>query len=235
MSELGYKVTRHAYGLQTAFQAEYGEGGAVVAYNAEYDALPEIGHACGHNLIATSSLAAFIGTARVLAAVGGPGRVRILGTPAEEGGGGKIDLIEAGAYKDVDACLMGHPGPKAPGKPWDCVVLPRCMAKVGISVTFKGASAHAGYAPWLGMNALDAAVAAYTSIAMLRQQTPPNERIHAIIDKGGDRVNIIPHISEMTIFNRAESAADAEKTLTKTLGCVEGAAKATGCEIEIKK
>jgi len=105
----GINVTPHAYGLETAFEAEYGQGGRVVAFNVEYDALPGIGHACGHNLITTGSLAAFFGVVGALKKHGIPGRVRAIGTPAEEGGGGKIKLIDAGAYKNIDACLMTHP------------------------------------------------------------------------------------------------------------------------------
>lgn len=201
-----------------------------MAYNAEYDALPDIGHACGHNLIATSSLAAFLSTAKVLADRNLPGRVRLIGTPAEEDGGGKIDLIEAGAYKDVDACLMGHPGPA--DQAWHNVILPRVMARSSTRVTFKGVNAHAGNAPWLGKNALDAAVAAYTNIAMLRQQTPPNQRLHAIISKGGDRPNIIPHLTELSLYARAETAQDLEKTCKRIVDCCEGAAKAAGCDVE---
>ncbi|KAL6228668.1 hypothetical protein BDW75DRAFT_246467, partial [Aspergillus navahoensis] len=160
LEKLGYSVTRHAYGLKTSFEAEVGTGGGLIVYNAEYDALPEIGHACGHNLIATSSLAAFLATAEAIKAHQIEGRVRLLGTPAEEGGGGKIELLKAGAYNGVDACLMGHPGPRHQG---DGVVIARCMARAGATITFRGVNAHAGNAPWLGRNALDAAVAAYTN------------------------------------------------------------------------
>ena len=232
LSAFGYKITRHAYGLKTAFQAEFGKGGAVIAYNAEYDALPDIGHACGHNLIATSSLAAFLGTARYLEDNLIPGRVRLIGTPAEEDGGGKIDLINAGAYADVDACLMGHPGPADQGGGWNNVVMPRVMARSIAKVTFKGINAHAGNAPWLGKNALDAAVAAFTNLAMLRQQTPPNQRLHAIISKGGDRPNIIPHLTELSLYARAETSEALEKTCKRVIECCEGAATAAGCSVE---
>jgi amidohydrolase len=229
LSALGYKVTRHAYNLQTAFEAEYGHGGAVVAYNAEYDALPNIGHACGHNLIATSSLGAFLATAEALSKARLPGRVRLIGTPAEEDGGGKIDLIRAGAYKDVDACLMGHPGSGDGG--WDNIILPRLMARASVKITFTGVSAHAGNAPWQGLNALDAAVASYSNISMLRQQTPPSQRIHAIISNGGDRPNIIPYLTEISLYARAETLTDLEKTCERIVECCEGGAKAAKCEV----
>jgi len=115
MNKLGHNVTRHAYGLDTSFEVEFGQGGALVIFNAEYDALPGLGHACGHNLIATCSIAAFLATVELLRS-GLEGRVRLLGTPAEENGGGKIRLIKAGAYDGADACLMAHPvGNVSPG------------------------------------------------------------------------------------------------------------------------
>ncbi|KAF6513802.1 hypothetical protein HZS61_007127 [Fusarium oxysporum f. sp. conglutinans] len=109
MHRLGYNVKRSAYGIQTSFEVESGQNGKLIVFNAEYDALPGLGHACGHNLIATSSIAAFIATAETIRSLNIPGRVRLLGTPAEEGGGGKVHLIKAGAYEGVDACLMAHP------------------------------------------------------------------------------------------------------------------------------
>jgi amidohydrolase len=226
-------VTRHAYGLKTSFVAEFGTGGALIVYNAEMDALPGMGHACGHNLIATSSLAAFLATAEALHADGGEGRVRILGTPAEEDGGGKIDLLRAGAYKDVDACLMGHPGPGGPAIPIKGVANGKGMARAGVTATFKGVNAHAGNAPWQGRNALDAAVAAYNSISMLRQQITPNQRVHAIISKGGERPNIIPDLTEIELYARAESNTDLEDTCQRLIGCFEGAAKGAGCTVEL--
>ncbi|GAB1201466.1 hypothetical protein APSETT445_000040 [Aspergillus pseudonomiae] len=229
LESLGYSVTRHAYGLKTSFEVEVGTGGGLIVYNAEFDALPEIGHACGHNLIATSSLAAFLATAEAINTNQIEGRVRLLGTPAEEGGGGKIELLKAGAYKGVDACLMGHPGP---GVAVDGVAAARCMARGGATVTFRGVSAHAGNAPWLGHNALDAAVAAYSNMAMLRQQVAPNQRIHAIISKGGDKPNVIPHLTELQFFVRAETDTDLRDTVQRVTACCEGAAKAAGCTVD---
>ncbi|KAE8404919.1 hypothetical protein BDV37DRAFT_271126 [Aspergillus pseudonomiae] len=229
LESLGYSVTRHAYGLKTSFEVEVGTGGGLIVYNAEFDALPEIGHACGHNLIATSSLAAFLATAEAINTNQIEGRVRLLGTPAEEGGGGKIELLKAGAYKGVDACLMGHPGP---GVAVDGVAAARCMARGGATVTFRGVSAHAGNAPWLGHNALDAAVAAYSNMAMLRQQVAPNQRIHAIISKGGDKPNVIPHLTELQFFVRAETDMDLRDTVKRVTACCEGAAKAAGCTVD---
>jgi amidohydrolase len=180
-------------------------------------------------------MAAFLATAEAIKKHQIEGRVRLLGTPAEEGGGGKIELLKAGAYEGVDACLMGHPGPRFPGQGMkDGVVVARCMARAGVDVTFHGVNAHAGNAPWLGRNALDAVVAAYTSIAMLRQQTIPNQRIHAIISKGGDKPNVIPHLTKMQLFVRSETDADTEKTCRRSVDACEGAAKAAGCSVEFK-
>ncbi|KAF3401946.1 Peptidase M20 domain-containing protein 2 [Penicillium rolfsii] len=234
LEDLGYSVTRHSYGLRTSFEAEVGTGGALVVYNAEMDALPGMGHACGHNLIATSSFAAFLATAEALRADGGEGRVRILGTPAEEDGGGKIDLLRAGAYQGVDACLMGHPGPGGSKVPIDGIANGKCMARASVTATFKGVNAHAGNAPWQGRNALDAAVAAYNSISMLRQQITPNQRIHAIIAKGGERPNVIPDLTVIELYARAESSADLEDTCQRLIGCFEGAARGAGCTVELE-
>lgn len=231
LEKLGYTVTRHAYGLETAFEVEVGTGGGLIVYNAEYDALPEIGHACGHNLIAASSLAAFLATAEAVREHNIEGRVRLLGTPAEEGGGGKIELLKAGAYQGVDACLMGHPGPRHQG---DGVVFARCMARAGTTVTFHGVNAHAANAPWLGRNALDAAVAAYTSISMLRQQVAPNQRIHAIIAKGGDKANVIPHLTQIELYMRAETDTELQDTRGRVIACCEGAAKGAGCTVDFE-
>ncbi|KAI5300004.1 hypothetical protein KEM55_000543 [Ascosphaera atra] len=231
---LGYTVRRHAYGLETSFEAELqvGEGGGLLVYNAEYDSLPGIGHACGHNLIATSSIAAFVLTAEAMKANGIAGTVRLLGTPAEETEGGKIKLIEAGAFKGVDACLMGHPVPKV--APVHGVVSPGMNACTHATVTFHGLNAHAGNAPWLGKNALDAAVQAYTSMSMLRQQIEPSQRIHAIITKGGDKPNIIPHLTEMEVVARAQKTEPMEETVKRLNACFEGAAAAAGCTVDIE-
>lgn len=199
VESLGYQVTRHAYGLDTSFEASYGSEGRLIVFNAEYDALPSIGHACGHNLIATSSIAAFIATAEALRTSNIPGRVRLLGTPAEESGGGKIKLIKAGAYHGVDACLMAHPGPSEmrrmsanAGAAVDGVSAHRSLARKQVKVDFFGKNAHAGLNPWDGTNALDAVVASYVNISLLRQQIPSTARIHGVIRQGGKEPNIIP-------------------------------------------
>lgn len=238
LERLGYQVTRHAYGLATSFEASYGSGGRVIVFNAEYDALPGIGHACGHNLIATSSIAAFIATAEALKNSNAPGRVRLLGTPAEESGGGKIKLIKAGAYRGVDACLMAHPGPADMKKmstsatpSVDGVSATRSLARKQVKVDFIGKNAHAGLNPWDGRNALDAVVASYVNISLLRQQLPPTARIHGVIRQGGNEPNIIPDSASLEYFIRDSTASSVDNLAKKVEQCFQAGAIATGCEV----
>lgn len=187
----GWKVTPHAHGLETAYRAEFehrSDGLAsdkvpVIGFNSEMDALPGIGHACGHNLIAIAGVAASLSVAVALVKNNVSGRVILLGTPAEEAYGGKIDLLKRGAYKDMDACLMLHPAPM------DSVG--KMIAVMHIYVHYTGQTAHAGAAPWEGINAQDAGVLAYTNISALRQQIKPDCRVHGIIQ--GD--NWAPNVS----------------------------------------
>lgn len=240
MEELGYTVTRHAYGLKTSFEVECGKGGRVVVFNAEYDALPGIGHACGHNLIATSSIASFIATAEAVRRNEISGRVRLLGTPAEESGGGKIRLIEAGAYKGVDACIMAHPG-AAPAThkessqgqtALDGVAATGSLARKKVHVTFKGKNAHAGLNPWDGTNALDAVVASYINISLLRQQLPTTARVHGVIRKGGLAPNLIPDEASLEYFIRDSSAAALNELAKRVNACFKAGAEATGCALD---
>ncbi|KAL2015727.1 hypothetical protein VTK56DRAFT_4898 [Thermocarpiscus australiensis] len=235
LRSLGFEVKPHAYGLETAFSAEAGSGGRLLIFNAEYDALPGIGHACGHNLIASSSLASFLGVAAALKASGLPGRVRLLGTPAEEGGGGKLKLIEAGAYKGAAACLMVHPGPGHKlSPPVRGVARVRMLANVKVRVHFTGREAHAAIAPWDGVNALDAVCLSYNAISMLRQQIRPYERIHGVFRSAGDRPNVTPADCCVEYYVRSETRAQAEALWQRVLRCFEGAAVATGCEMRVE-
>ncbi|KAL2841436.1 hypothetical protein BJY01DRAFT_9396 [Aspergillus pseudoustus] len=241
----GFTVRRHAYGLDTAFEIEYTHGdaanGRVLAFNAEIDALPGIGHACGHNLIATSSIAAFIATCEAMKALA-PDQlnytVRLLGTPAEESGGGKIKLLDKGAYEDIDACLMLHPSPSPPSRP---NLLSLATAPAGgflandkVRVTYTGKPAHAAAAPWEGVNALDAVVAAYVNISLLRQQILPTERVHGIIVNGGDRPNIIPWSASVDYYIRSPTVATLNPLTDKVVKCFEAAAVATGCKVDFE-
>ncbi|KAF7555667.1 hypothetical protein G7Z17_g1963 [Cylindrodendrum hubeiense] len=202
----GLDVVSHAYGLETSFLAEYGNGGRLVVFCAEYDALEGMGHACGHNLIATSSIAAFLGVVGELKRTKALGRVRLLGCPAEEGGGGKIKLIKAGAFKDVDAALMLHPIPPVNNSSSpDGVAYGTCLAGYRFKAIFKGKAAHAGSMPWLGNNALDAATLTYNAVSMLRQQVTPTDRINIIIREGGLSSNII---TDKTTIQAMEPYAD---------------------------
>jgi amidohydrolase len=233
----GFAVERKTYGLDTSFEARIGSGGRLVIFCAEYDALPQIGHACGHNLIATSSLAAFIGAAKALGALGVPGRLRILGTPAEEGGGGKAKLIDAGAFnppEDVAAAMMAHP-----------MASHQFGGRVGVSglagfkliashkfrVEFSGKPAHAAGEPWNGLNALDAAVAAYSNVALLRQQIRPDERIHGVIEVGGTVPNVITEYTRMNWNVRSPTILRADRLMERVKACLGAAAVATGCTI----
>ena len=228
--------------MNTALEVSYthGKGGRVVAFNAEYDALPGIGHACGHNLIATSSIASFIATAESMKALYSSTygfSVRLLGTPAEEGGGGKLHLIEAGAYKDVDACFMVHPFPVLSGAP-DLLSSSSCtgqyLANDKVEVTFTGKPAHASAAPWEGVNALDAVVAAYVNISMLRQQILPTQKIHGVVLRGGERPNVIPASTTVEYYIRSETKKTLKPLTERVLKCFEAASLATGCTLEYK-
>lgn len=218
-----------------------GQGGRVVVYNAEYDALPDIGHACGHNLIATSSIASFLGVAAAIKESGVPGRVRLYGTPAEEGGAGKVRLIDAGAYKDVDACLMVHPGP--PSTQFSGMDGHGCCAPSGsayakslankkFNVKFLGKEAHAAMAPFQGRNALDAVVLGYNGVSMLRQQTRPHDRIHSVILDGGSRPNVITSFTKTQYYVRSATLKEATALENRVRACMDGAATATQCEVE---
>ncbi|CAG7922003.1 unnamed protein product [Penicillium olsonii] len=241
----GYSVTRKAYDLETALVVEYkqGDGGRVVTFNAEYDALPGIGHACGHNLIATSSIAAFIAACEAMKAQskqssGNGFTLRLMGTPAEESGGGKVRLLNEGAYKDVDACLMVHPIPMVPGSPdlmgMATVVEGGFLANNKVTVTFTGKPAHAAAAPWEGINALDAVVSAYVNISMLRQQILPTQKIHGVIVNGGDRPNIIPMSATVDYYIRSPTVKTLKPLTDRVVKCFEAAATATGCKVDFE-
>ncbi|KAH6962866.1 hypothetical protein DER45DRAFT_582526 [Fusarium avenaceum] len=202
---------RHAYGIETSFEVIHGRGGRIVNFNAEYDALPGLGHACGHNLIATASVTGFLALAHVLQKFGIDGRVQLLGTPAEEDGGGKIALLNAGAYEKVDVSLMILEG------------------------TYHGVSAHAGATPWEGINALDALVSAYLNVSMLRQQILPSERIHgAIVEAPKPSSNAIPALTKTEYTARSPTIRGAKDLAGRIRQCLEAGALATGCKLEVE-
>uniref|UniRef100_T1J257 Peptidase M20 domain-containing protein 2 n=1 Tax=Strigamia maritima TaxID=126957 RepID=T1J257_STRMM len=223
-----FKVQRN-YILQTAFRAEYGYLGNDAKYTicvmCEYDALPDIGHACGHNLIAEAGIAAAIGIKAAVNFQDVKGKLVVMGTPAEEGGGGKSILIAAGALKGVDVAMMVHPGP------YD-VLGPRLLAVERLQIQYLGKAAHASLAPWEGVNALDAAVICYSSIAFGRQHMRPNCRVHGIITNGGAKPNITPSETELLFYIRASENESLDVLKKSVLNSAEGAAISTGCEMK---
>ncbi|XP_017350555.1 peptidase M20 domain-containing protein 2 [Ictalurus punctatus] len=233
--EKGWTVEAH-YKLETAFRAWWGpvggaDGNAVVnvGFLCEYDALPAIGHACGHNLIAESGAAAALGLKAALESEEAwpvPIKVTVLGTPAEEDGGGKVDLLQEGAFQDLDVVFMAHPTQK------NATYLPS-MAIHSVLVKYHGRAAHASAYPWEGVNALDAAVMAYSNVSVLRQQFRPDWRIHGVIKHGGVKPNIIPDYSELEYYLRTPSHQDLPNIRAKAEACFKAAAMATGCEVEV--
>lgn len=219
----GLEVERGAYGLDTAFAARAGTSGPHVVVCLEYDALPEIGHACGHNVIAATGLGAGLALAAVARDAGG--RVTILGTPAEERDGGKILMAERGAFRSADAAMMVHPAARD-------LVSPRMLAMVQVDVEARGQEAHAAGFPWRGRNALDAIVLGYTAVAALRQHVHPDERIHGIITHGGDAPNIVPKRAAARFNIRSTSEARLERLHQRVMACFEGGATASGCDLD---
>ncbi|KAJ5798702.1 uncharacterized protein N7503_006207 [Penicillium pulvis] len=230
----GFTVTRHAYGVDTSFECISGTEGRTINFNAEYDALPGIGHACGHNLIATSSVAAFLALSHLQKKFGTGGRIQLLGTPAEENGGGKEKLLNAGAYKGVDISLMSHGGPKnLTGKPSDGVAGVLMNARKELHVEYFGKNAHAGGNPWDGVNALDALVQAYNGISTLRQQILPDERIHGAFLDVPKVANVIPAYTKSYWQIRSPTLTGLTSLIARVRSCIEGAASMTGCTVKI--
>ena len=219
----GLDTTAHAYGIDTAFEASAGETGFNVAVLCEYDALPAIGHACGHNVIATAGLGAGLAAALVAGQAGG--MLRIMGTPAEEGGGGKIDMARHGAFDKVGAAMMVHPADA------DLIAMDT-IALQELHVQYHGKAAHAAAAPWDGHNALDAAVLGYLNIAAMRQHIRPNERIHGIITKGGDKANIVPAETAMEWIVRSTTIESLQPLKQRVITSLESAAAACSCTID---
>ncbi|KAF9432562.1 hypothetical protein BGZ76_010635 [Entomortierella beljakovae] len=235
----GFKVTRSAYEIETAFVAEYESPATVIAaaagkkvkaigFCSEYDALPGIGHACGHNLIAISGIAAAVGVKTVLEKYSLVGRVRLIGTPAEETLGGKIPLLERGAFDGLDACMMTHPAPMD-------MVYSSILSAGTIKVEYFGKASHASAAPWGGVNALDAIVTAYNGIGLLRQQTPPNCRIHFIITNGGQAANIIPAYTSGQVIFRSTDINDHAKLHDDVARVLNAAAESNGCTVKMMR
>jgi len=224
----GFDVTVPIGGLETAFVARWkgDRPGPVLAYAGEYDALPEVGHGCGHNLMCSSSAGAAVAASRILGRDFG-GEIRFIGTPAEEAGNGKVHLIQAGVFEDVDICLQIHPSDSNSAE-----VLALAVTEVG--VTFHGKLAHASGDPWLGRNALDAIVLLYTMVAQWRQHLKHGERVHGIITHGGAAPNIVPDLTSGRWYVRTPVDEDLDAMIERFGSMAEAAASATGCTVELK-
>src|SRR5712664_4293206 len=224
----GAAVERGVGGLPTAFRATIaGAGpGPTIAIMAEYDALPNIGHACGHNVIATAGTGAGAAIAAALGKVPFAGRVQVIGTPAEEGGAGKVKLMEAGVFKDVDAAMMIH------GRCGTQVWRPS-LGIIKVKAEFHGTATHASSWPWRGVNALNAVIQLFVGLDQMRQQLRPDARVHGIIVKGGDQPNIIPEYTRADFYLRALTKDYCQELLRRFKDCADGAAAATGCRVEV--
>ncbi|WKZ81724.1 MAG: M20 family metallopeptidase [Acidimicrobiia bacterium] len=219
----GFTVEYPAFGLETAFAARAGSSGPEVIVCAEYDALPGVGHACGHNIIATSALGAGVAVKDLAEELGF--RITVLGTPAEEAKGGKVDLIHAGAFADAAAALMIHPAPEDE-------VDPVALAIKHFKVIFRGKDAHASAAPWEGINALDAFVQLYVNVSTFRQQMLPTDKMHGIVTHGGDAPNIIPSRVEAEWYVRALTKERLAVLVDRFEAMAGAAAASTGCTVE---
>ena len=222
----GFKVERGVAGVETAFRGTVDTGeGPTIAILCEYDALPAIGHACGHNVIATAGVGAGAALATLRDRLP-KGRVQVIGTPAEEGGGGKVKLIRGGVFKAVDAAMMIHGFDR-----WimhqDLLGIVRCRFE------FTGKAAHASADPWEGVNALDAVIQTFNNVSMLRQQVRPEARIHGIVNDGGAAANIIPEFASATFYVRAAELDYMWALQKRVIACAEGAARATGCTLKV--
>ncbi|NUS52674.1 MAG: M20 family metallopeptidase [Nocardioidaceae bacterium] len=224
LADAGFDVEPGYLGLQTAFRATYGSGPVRLGLCAEYDALPGLGHACGHNLIAAIS----VGAARALAPLADDAglTVEVYGTPAEEGGGGKIELLDRGAFHGLDLAMLAHPAPVD-------VAEARPFAVSHSHVGYTGKAAHAAAYPEHGVNAADAFTVAQVAIGLLRQQLPPSVRVHGVMTRGGEAPNAIPERTEGRWYVRAESLAELAEVEPRVWRCFEAGALATGCELEI--
>jgi amidohydrolase len=226
LEEYDFDVKTGVADLPTAILATHSDQseGPIVAILAEYDALPELGHGCGHNLIATAALGAVLGIGSVKEEL--PGTILFMGTPAEEEGGGKIIMINAGLFDNVDAALMFHPSAKYTGTGR------RGLAMTPIKIWFHGKPAHAASCPEKGISALDAVMLTFTGINYLREHIRDDGRIHGIVTHGGEKPNIVPEYAEAEFYIRAKDDTYRDELLEKVINCAKGAALMTGAEME---
>jgi len=222
----GLTVEEGVYDLPTALESRVGDGELVVAVCAEYDALPEIGHACGHNVIAATAVGAGLALASVADELGLS--VRVLGTPAEEGGGGKILMLERGAFAGVHAAMMVHPWPTER-------LTATCLAVAHYDVRYAGREAHASAAPWEGVNAQDALTVAQVAIGLLRQQLPPGDQVHGVVRESPDAANVIPGFISARYMVRSLTAEGLAALRPRVDACFEAGALATGCTVSYEE
>ena len=224
-----FSLTRGMANLPTAFRAErptVDEKKPSVSFLSEYDALPGLGHACAHNIIGVAGAAAGVALKKTL----GPeyGGVTVFGTPGEEGGGGKVLMAQTGMFREVDAAMMMHPSDETR-------VDVDFLALSELRFHFRGRAAHASAAPEQGVNALDALIATFNAVSLLRQQLPRADRVHGVITEGGEAPNIIPDKASAWFFVRSETMEGLDALLSRVIACAEGAALATGAELETEK
>ncbi len=230
----GFSVEHGIAGMPTAFKATFGSGRRkgyfppAIALLAEMDALPEIGHGCGHNIAGTASVGAACALSQVLSKTQWNGSVTVLGTPAEELGKGKVAMINAGVFNDIDAAMMVHGSSTRK-------LFKRFLGLVRLSFTFTGRASHASAYPEEGVNALDAVIQTFNSINALRQQLTADARVHGIITDGGKAPNIIPETASCAFYVRAADLKGLDAVKEKVIKCAEGAARATGCGLDAKE
>lgn len=226
----GFSVEKNIAGMPTAFRATLGSGSPRIALLAEMDALPGIGHGCGHNIAGAASIGAGAALSKVLAdkLKAGKGTLIVLGTPAEELGKGKIEMVKAGVFEDIDASMMVHGSSKR-------TVVKHFLGLVRLNFIFRGRSSHASAYPEEGVNALDAVIQTFNSISALRQQMRTDVRVHGIITDGGKAPNIIPEKAEASFYVRAKELDELHALRKRVIKCAEGAAIATGCALEVKE
>lgn len=228
LKKYGFEVEENYIGIPTAYLAKYSSGkkGIKIGYLAEYDALPEIGHGCGHNILGTTSIGAGILLKEYIDEFGG--EVLIFGTPAEETFGAKVDMACAGCFDDIDVAMISHPTGKNHEKSGTS------QAMEALQFTFKGKTAHAAGDPYNGINALDGVIQFFNSVNALRQQTKTSARIHGIISNGGEAANIIPDLAVANFYIRESTTKEMLKLSERVKNCAKGAALATGTSLEIE-
>lgn len=226
LNEAGFSIETGVADLPTAYVASFGSGPLVIGICAEYDALPGVGHACGHNVIAGAAIGAGLALAPLADELGIT--VKVFGTPAEEGGGGKIIMLDKGVFAGVHAAMMVHPAPTEMDR------MP-CLAVSHVDVHYHGKAAHASAFPELGINAADALTVAQTSIGLLRQHIRQTDRIHGIVTHGGDAPNVVPESSAGKWYIRSSTLEELAELEPKVHRCFEAGALATGCTVEIKE